>query len=244
MSFGEAARGAVHHLDLDLVGGELVQRLGDGLQRALHVGLDDECELLDLSVLGHPGEQRVERQARGLRERPPSALLLRAEAGDLPGLRLVLDDLEGIARVRDVVEAHDLDGGRRAGLEDALAAVVEHRANWPTAEPAKKTSPTLRVPCWTRTVARVPRPTSRRASRTTPRAGPSTAAFGSRRSACRRIISSSASMPISFLAEISQETTSPPYSSTRTCYPTVNTSGSAKAARKSGSRRATIPSST
>ena len=76
----------------------------------------------------HPVEERVERHPRGLRERL-LALLLGAERGDLPGLGLVLDDLERVAGVREVVEAHDLDGRRGAGLGEARAAVVEHRAD-------------------------------------------------------------------------------------------------------------------
>jgi hypothetical protein len=42
----DGTHGAVHDLDADLVGGELLQRVGDGLDRAVHVGLDDEGEAL------------------------------------------------------------------------------------------------------------------------------------------------------------------------------------------------------
>ena len=57
------------------------------------------------------------------------ALLLLAEGDDRAGLRLVLDDLERVAGLRQILEARDLDGRGRAGLVDLLAAVVVHRAH-------------------------------------------------------------------------------------------------------------------
>ena len=75
----------------------------------------------------------------------------------------------------------------------------------PKTEPAKKTSPTLRVPAWTSTVATLPRPASRRASSTTPRASPTAGAVSSCMSATMRISSSRCSMPCFFSAEISAD---------------------------------------
>ena len=49
----------------------------------------------------------------------------------------------------------------------------------PKTAPAKNTSPTRSVPDWTRTVTTLPRPTSRRASRTTPRASSASGAVNS-----------------------------------------------------------------
>jgi hypothetical protein len=42
----DGARGAVNELQLDLVGGELVQGLGQGLEGSLDIGLKDHVELL------------------------------------------------------------------------------------------------------------------------------------------------------------------------------------------------------
>mmetsp|Transcript_38106 Transcript_38106/g.119615 ORF Transcript_38106/g.119615 Transcript_38106/m.119615 type:complete len:240 (+) Transcript_38106:633-1352(+) len=85
----------------------------------------------------------------------------------------------------------------------------------PEAAPAAKVSPTLRVPRCTSMVATVPRPRSSWASTMAPRAGASGFALRSRISACSRILSSSSSRPILFLAEICAESTSPPRSSSR-----------------------------
>ena len=76
-----------------------------------------------------------------------------------------------------------------------------------------KASPSRRVPSWMRTVATGPRPRSSFASMITPRAGRSGSALSSMTSACRRIISSSSSIPCFFFAETSQKIVSPPHSS-------------------------------
>ena len=49
--------------------------------------------------------------------------------GELARAALVLDDLDVLARLADPVEAEDLDRHSRGRLLDALAAVVEHRAD-------------------------------------------------------------------------------------------------------------------
>ena len=84
----------------------------------------------------------------------------------------------------------------------------------PNDDPAMKGSPGLSVPVCTSTVATMPRARSNLASRTKPVAGFSGSALNSLMSATSRIISSSSFSPVRFLAETSQETTSPPYSST------------------------------
>src|ERR1039457_1712438 len=123
----DRADSGVQDADLHLLGGELAERLDENLLGAVHVGFHDEGEILHLAFL-HPVEERVERHARGLRERF-LALLERAELRDLARLAFVLDDLERIARVRDVLEAHDLDRRCRRRLGDARGVVVEHRAH-------------------------------------------------------------------------------------------------------------------
>ena len=46
VGFGDAADAGVEHARGDFLGAELVQRADDGLDRALHVALDDEREFL------------------------------------------------------------------------------------------------------------------------------------------------------------------------------------------------------
>ena len=82
--------------------------------------------------------------------------------------------------------------------------------------PAAKACPTSSVPVCTRRLATTPRPCSTRASSTTPRPARVGSALRSSRSADSRIISSSRSIPVPFLAEISTATVLPPYSSTTT----------------------------
>ena len=75
----------------------------------------------------------------------------------------------------------------------------------PKTDPAKKTSPTERVPDWTSTVTTLPRPASRRASSTTPRASSASGAVSSCMSATIRRSSRRCSIPCFFRAEISAD---------------------------------------
>ena len=111
---------------LDL--GELAD---DRLERALHVALDDDVELLD-AALAHAGEEVIQGDAllRAPRE------LLRAHAlgtqpCEMAGLALVLDDARVLARGRRLVEAEDLDGRAGARFLDLLAAIVVERPHLP-----------------------------------------------------------------------------------------------------------------
>ena len=124
----------------------------------------------------------------------------------------------GSPGVRDVVEAHDLDGSRGAGLVDALAAVVEHRADAADRGAGEEDVADLErsVPGrgpWRGCRGPDPRggledDAAGRARRRRPSARAGRPGGGSSRAG--------ASIPICFLAEISPETTSPPNSSTRT----------------------------
>ena len=74
----------VDHLELDLVGRQPRERVGERLDRALHVALDDDFEILDLAR-AHPLAQIFERDAAGLLQFA-FALLGAAELGDLARL--------------------------------------------------------------------------------------------------------------------------------------------------------------
>ena len=115
------------HLFVLLV--ELAQRVGDGFERALHVGLEHEVQRGDLAPLHHR-EDVLEPGAAGERHRV-------GEAGGAPapgtrlgngaGRLLVRRHPQLVAGEGHVVEAEHLDRHRRAGFGDLLAVVVEHR---------------------------------------------------------------------------------------------------------------------
>src|SRR5512146_1512576 len=107
-----------------------LRQLGDGgLDRALHVALEDEVELLDRARL-HLGEQALEGDAAArLGRELLAAQTLRARVRDLARVPLVLDDAGELARRRRLVEADDLDRVARLGLLDLLPAVVVERAH-------------------------------------------------------------------------------------------------------------------
>ena len=91
----------------------LTERVRERLDRALHVALEDDQQLLGVAVLD-AGEEVLEVQRRAADGLAP--VLLLAHRDDLPGLALVGDDLEGLARAGDPGETEDLDRGRRRRL--------------------------------------------------------------------------------------------------------------------------------
>ena len=111
---GDGADRGVDEVDRDLVGGELGEGVAQHLDRALHVGLEHDVERLDLVGLDLVHQVFEGDLAAG--GHLLLALLGLTVAGDLAGPRLVLDDLEGVAGLGDVLEAHDLDRVGRAGL--------------------------------------------------------------------------------------------------------------------------------
>src|SRR5215217_7498714 len=121
---GDGAGRLVEHAQPDLGDLDPAQGVVDGLDRAHHVGLDDQRQLLELA-LADPGEQVL--QARG-----PAGGDGRLGLAGLPGLgdptgdALVGDrpDLvAGAGRGREADDHHRL--GRDGGL-DLLAVLVEH----------------------------------------------------------------------------------------------------------------------
>src|SRR5512139_3167837 len=87
----------VDHVDLHLVAGELAEGELEGLHRPLHVGLDDDVEVLDLAGVD-PLVQLL--QAHAGPDDGPLPVLLPAVEGDLPGRALVLQNRELLPRVR------------------------------------------------------------------------------------------------------------------------------------------------
>ena len=113
------------HVGLRQLGDLVLERL----QRAGHVGLEHERELLELG----PGVLVEDRLQRDLAAAAAGLLLeleaRRALAGELAGAAVVLDHAHVLAGLGHRVEAQHLDRLGRAGLLDALAGVVLHRAH-------------------------------------------------------------------------------------------------------------------
>ena len=121
------ADAGVYDLDADLLVRELLERGLYGLGRALHVGLDDDVEVLYLALL-YLGEEVVERDLLGDAEGALLGLLL-ALLNELASHALVVDGVEDVAGVRHLAHAGNLDRDARAGLIDALTLVVNHGAH-------------------------------------------------------------------------------------------------------------------
>ena len=174
---GDPADAGVDHVDPHLGVLDLPELADERLDRALHVALEDDVEVLDGARL-HLLEERLERHAgrlRALRE------LLAAEAlgallGEVLRLALVLDDARQLARGRRAVEAEDLDGLARA----------RPRA------PSRRGSRRARAPCRRRRLRRSRRRRGAcRAGRASSRPGPRRRRAATRRSARRPLPSRS-----------------------------------------------------
>ena len=120
----DGANGAVDDLHPDLLVGDLLQAGLYRLSGALHVGLDDNIQILHLALLDL-GEQVLQGDlAAGAGG--GKLLVLLALLGQLPGHALVGHGVEVVARLRDLGHADDLHGYRRSGLGDLLAGGVGH----------------------------------------------------------------------------------------------------------------------
>ena len=139
--FVDRADAGVDDPDLHLLVGQLGERVGEHFRRALHVGLDDDRQLLH-AAFGDLRLQRLEREPSALRAERARLRLLLAERRDLPRLGRV-GDLEDVARLRQAGEAEDFDRRRRPGRLGRLAAVVDQRAHAADDGPAMNVSPTL-----------------------------------------------------------------------------------------------------
>src|SRR5205814_1655469 len=118
---------AVHerqpHLLVLLV--DLAQSLGHGLERALHVRLEDEVERGDLAPLHH-GEDVLEAGAAGERHRvreAGGAAPAGARLGDRARRLLVGCDAQLVSRQGDIVETEHLDRHGWAGVGHLLAVL-------------------------------------------------------------------------------------------------------------------------
>src|SRR4051794_28618621 len=121
----DATDAGQHDVHLDLVLRELGDLVLERLERARHVGLEHQAEVVDLAALVEDRRQRAldAAAARLLLQLEPVGTL----AGQRTGLAVVLDDAHVLARLGDAVEAEHLDRLRRRRGLHALAGVVGHR---------------------------------------------------------------------------------------------------------------------
>ena len=191
---GDVAGALVEDVDPDLVLVELVERVGDRAERARHVGLEDDPQLLGLAGLDLAVEV--------LEGRPAAAVAaLRGGLGlagldHRPGGLLVGDDAQDVAGLGHGGQAeHDrrpIDG---PAFVIRLPSSFSSARTLPNVSPTTITSPTRSVPVWTSAVATAPRPLSSWASTIVPTAGRFGLAFSSWRSATSWIMSISSSSP-------------------------------------------------
>jgi hypothetical protein len=120
----------MHDACAHFVRAELLQRDRDRLDRALHVALDDQRELLACrtSELRHHLLERAALAGAAGGHRLVAGQTL-AVLGDLASPGFVLDGREAVARPRRALKTEHLDRGRRAGFLDLLAAIVDQRAH-------------------------------------------------------------------------------------------------------------------
>src|SRR6266542_554482 len=126
MSVG-ARRPGMADRDAHLFGGQLGERVRHGFDRTLDVGLDDEPQL-ELVGFGHAFGEIFQ---RNLGAGGDEVLDLRfAAVRDFLGLLGVLDDVQGVARIRYVGKAEQLHGRGGPRLGDVAPQFIGHRANF------------------------------------------------------------------------------------------------------------------
>jgi hypothetical protein len=127
VALADRARAGADHAQLDLVLGQLEDLVRHRFHRALHVGLDHERQLLELAFRDRAAEVlEADLRRRGHRLLPQLEL---AELDDGLRLELVGDDHELVARLRQRLQAEDLDGRGRSRFLEPLAVVVVEGAD-------------------------------------------------------------------------------------------------------------------
>ena len=190
---GDVAGALVEDVDPHLVRGQLLEGVVDRAQRARHVRLEDDPELLGLA--------RLDLAIQVLERRP-------AAAAALAGRQLVLARLDQRAGLLLVGTTRRMSPASGTSARPRTTTAVDGPAFWTacrsrsrapgpcrTCSPTTIVSPTCSVPVWTMAVATGPRPLSSWASTIVPTAARFGFALSSWRSATSRTISSSSSMP-------------------------------------------------
>src|ERR1044071_2109037 len=137
--FGDCSDGTVDDVEEDLVGFDFFERLDDGLDRALGIGLDHDSEdFVGLRL------QRFEQVLQG--DLLAAALVFAAEffesvLGHLAGVLLVFHDAEFEAGFGHAVQPEHLDGDGRAGFLEPVALFVDQGPDLAEVLPADEDVP-------------------------------------------------------------------------------------------------------
>ena len=124
IALGDAARHRLQDVQPDLARAQLGEILLQHVHRALHVGPDDQVQLLDVAGLDL-AEQVLHRDLRPLRQRflaGPQLVLLGGGFGRVD----IIEAVEPVACLRNIVQADHLDRHRAGGDLDLLAVAVRH----------------------------------------------------------------------------------------------------------------------
>ncbi len=113
------------HVDLDLIGRKLDERVGQRLHGTVHIALDDDVEFLEIADGDTAAYLLKGHVLLGLDALDAEKLL--ALVGNVLGLLLVSHHIELLTRRRSPVESEHRYRCRRTRLRDLLSTLVEHR---------------------------------------------------------------------------------------------------------------------
>ena len=116
VGLGDAAHRGLQNLDLHLGVLELRQLLADGLDRAAHVGPENDVERLHLALLPEPLVEGFQGDVRLPAAQIALAGFGRPLLGQLPGLGDVVQHVEAVAGAGRGVQAGHVHRRGRAGL--------------------------------------------------------------------------------------------------------------------------------
>ena len=112
------------NVHLHLLGRKLDERIGEGLDRTVHIGLEHDVEFLEVAD-GDTAADFLEGDVLGGLDALDTDELL-ALVGDVLGLFLVVEHVEVVTCGGSTVQTEHRYGSRRPCGVDLLAALVEH----------------------------------------------------------------------------------------------------------------------
>ena len=128
VGFIDAADPRMQHMDPDFLGRQIFQRPYDGLDRTVHVGLDDRRQRLEFVALLDFLEHLLEGPA-GTGRRLGVTVPALAEIDDLAGPGFAFNNRNVVAGGRRAVQSQDLDRYRRTGFVKGIAMGVKQGAD-------------------------------------------------------------------------------------------------------------------
>ena len=121
---GDLSYGLGNDVHLHLLGRQFDERVGEGLDRSVHVTLHDDVQLVELTQCDAVRDVVQTQRLRGAQRL--FALQLCALVGNLACLLLGLHHMEGVTGCRGTVQTQDDGGLGGSGTLDALVTLVEH----------------------------------------------------------------------------------------------------------------------